>query len=119
MITWPSWLPAPQINFGNEVSGGFVRTRMESGRTRQRPRFTRQLREMKMTFEMSDEQRATFTAIWIHSLNNGIDWFYMNLPIEDGISQRTIRFQPESYKENAVPPDRWEISVSAEMEDQT
>jgi hypothetical protein len=119
MITWPAWLPAPRIDFSNEVNAGAMRTKMESGRVRQRPRFTRQLRTAKATFEMDDEQRAAFTSLWKYSLNNGTYWFKMNVPIEDGMIERVVRFIPKSYTEGYEPVNYWIISVSLEMDNQT
>jgi len=119
MITWPAWLPAPRIDFNNEVNAGALRVKMESGRYRQRPRFTRQLRTMKATFELDDEQRAAFTSIWKYSLNNGTYWFEMNVPIEDGMSERVVRFIASTYSEAYQPVMYWVVSVTMEMENQT
>lgn len=118
MITWPAWLPAPRVDFNNEVSQASVRTRMESGRFRQRTRFTRQNRTMKATWEMDDEQRAAFTSLFKFSLNGGNDWFTMTLPLEEGMTAVTVRFIASSYSEKYESVLHWTISASIEMQDQ-
>jgi hypothetical protein len=118
MITWPAWLPAPNIDFSDDVSQASVRTQMESGRFRQRTRFQRQNRTMSVTWTLDDDQRAGFTSLFKYSLNGGNDWFYMTLPLVEGMTVCTVRFIASSYSEKHEAILHWKISAKMEMQDQ-
>ncbi len=118
MISWPAWLPAPQDDLNIEVDQSSRRTRMESGRFRQRRTFMRQYRMVKVSWEFNDLQRTAFTAIFKHALNNGADWFYMALPVGPGVTTKTVRFVNKSYNEKYQDVMHWQVSATLEIQEE-
>lgn len=119
MITWPaaSSFPAPKVDFGVTVSTQTIRTKMDSGRTRQRSRFTRNMRQMSASWKLSDFERSVFQSIYASLLTNGADWFYMDLPLGDGFKQFRVRFVADSYAEKHDSVMYWNVSARMETED--
>lgn len=120
MITWPdtnSILPKPEIAFGVGVSANAIRTKMDSGRVRQRKRFTKNMRSISVKWNLTDEQRGVFQGIFSGLLNNGADWFEMSLPLNGGFRDFTVRFVADSYSEKYDAVLYWDITAKLETED--
>lgn len=119
MFTWPeNILPLPSQNFDVDVEVSNIRSKMDSGRVRQRPRFTRELELSNVTFELNRIQFAAFKGVWIRQLNLGNDWFTMRLPIADGeeLTLSEIRFVSD-YTATHRPVGNWDISAAIEYRD--
>ena len=116
MNAWPDTLPRPTMAFSNEVEGSAIRTKTEFGRYRSRARFMRQNRMMKVTFEMTDEQRTIFADFWKDDISNGADWFEMELPLTEGVTTHKVRFSAVSYAESHKAILNWNISATLETD---
>ena len=121
MITWPESLPKPVIGFGVTNDAAVARTKMDSGRYRQRRRFTRAFRRMSATWKFSDMQYGYFQSIYHYLVDDGADWFQAYLPMGDGLARLyTVRFVADTYQ---VKQDEatlyWSVSVNLETEDET
>ena len=93
-----------------------VRSRMESGRVRQRPRFTQDVSLANIRFEYDKLQYETFRAFWAHRLNNGNDWFEMRLPVkgDESLTLVEVRFVSD-YKADHRTHENWDISATIEF----
>lgn len=119
MFEWPeNILPLPSFSFGVDAEFANIRSRMDSGRIRQRPRFTQEVEIATVRFELTRNEYAAFKAIWVNSINQGNDWFNMRLPIADGqhLTPSEVRFISD-YKANYRPGGNWDISAMIEFKD--
>lgn len=118
MIAWPAnILPLPSDSFSVDAEFANIRSKMDSGRVRQRPRFTKELELAKVEIQMNKRQYAWFKAFWVHKINNGNDWFTMTLPLPNGetLTDATIRFASD-YRANHKTFENWDISATVEFE---
>ena len=118
MITFPPSL-VPSVDYGIDVSTAVARTKMDSGRIRQRQRFTRDFRKMSVAWKPSDVEFGYFQSIYRHLLNSGADWFSISLPMGDGMVEYTARFVADSYQAKYDNVMYWNITAQLETEDET
>jgi hypothetical protein len=120
MITWPEALPKPSLGFAVTVDTAVARTKMDSGRVRQRQRFTRDFRRMSASWRLSDLQYGYFQSIYHHMLGSGADWFTMSLPMGDTFKEYTVRFVADTYQAKQDEATLyWAVSAQLETEDET
>lgn len=120
MITWPSnILPNPSNDFGADANPGTIRTQMDSGRFRQRPRFTGEHETMNVTWLLTDYEFGVFKSIHKHLLYNGSDWFTCPLPMGDALKPFKVRFLEGKYAAKHVPVLNWRVTATFETEDDT
>lgn len=120
MITWPEALPKPVLGFGVTTDTAVARTKMDSGRVRQRQRFTRDFRKMTATWKLSDANYGYFQSIYKWATNSGSDWLLMTLPMGNGMKQYTVRFVADTYQAKQDEATLyWSVSVQLETEDET
>jgi len=120
MITWPpeTLIPAPKVDFAGEVDAPTIRTKMDSGRVRQRKRFTREFRPLRVSWKLKDEEFGLFQSVHKHALNSGADWFKITLPLGDGMKEYTVRFSSGGYSFKYDDVMYWDVSAKMETEDQ-
>ncbi len=119
MEDFPSqYLPAPTVSFNGNTAGSTIRTQMESGRVRQRSRFTRETRLYSVNWEMSDFQYGLFQSFVLYQINRGADWFNIDLPV-GGEGMRTVsaRIVDGKYSGAHVPVMNWNVSAQLEVDD--
>lgn len=95
MFIWPSTIvPLPSFSFTIDSDYANIRSKMASGRTRQRKVNDDAEHLIQAQFSLNRTEWATFVGIWRQHLNNGVDWFLMDIPQPDNTSltQRTVRF---------------------------
>lgn len=120
MITWPATLPKPNRDFSTKVGTSAIRTQMDSGRFRQRPRFTRALRTIPVVWTLTDDDYYFFQGIYQHTLNQGCDWFTISLPLGDGFKDYTARFLAGSgYEAQHDQVMYWKVRATLETEDES
>lgn len=118
MFDWDTTgLPLPTANFANKVTSSVIRTKMDSGRTRQRRRFTSGVRAVDVTFRFTDAEYALFQGVYKYKLSSGADWFTISLPLGDDFKDYTARFTGDTYQTNYVPVMNWDVKASMEVED--
>ena len=118
MITWPTWFPAPDSSLAGTVQAPVARTKMDSGRTRQRPLVTGVNTLVDVRWELSDDEFGVFLSVFQNALSNGADWFLMPLTLGDATQTYTVRFVGGTLKHTFVPHLHWAVTASLETENQ-
>jgi len=86
-------LPDPRIEpYALQTEGSVIATQMETGRRRQRLRFTQERNVVQAIFFMSDFQFTYFKGFWTNRLNQGADSFIMNLKIDSDFCDYEVKF---------------------------
>jgi len=119
MPTWPqNVFPNPDGSFAAQSATTTIRTKMEGGRSRQRSRFSQEVRAYNAVWTFTDVQYLMFQTYLANTLNNGTVWFEILLPNGDnGLQSYTARFKDGIFKSNYVPVLHWRVSATLEVED--
>lgn len=118
MEYWPSWFPNPSQQYSVQLESNLLRTPQASGRFVQRNRFTRNLQTYQVVWQLTDNRYEAFESWRFIKLNNGVDWFYINLVQGGGFKQVKARIVKGSYSANYIDGNsEWEISCILEVED--
>lgn len=119
MFTWPeNIVPLPAADFAAENESSVIRSKMETGRFRQRRRFTAEHETARLTFDLTDNEYSMFKAIWKYKLLNGSNWFTIRLPVGDGntLTLVEVRFIA-NYRANHAPFANWSVSAPIEFKE--
>ena len=117
MFDWSTTdLPNPTLSLSSKVTSAIARTQMETGRTRQRMRFTSQFRVVSASWELNDDEYALFQGVIRWKLSNGADWFTMSLPFGDGFKTYTVRFTDSGQQGDYKPNMNWMVKANLEIE---
>jgi len=114
-INYPDGLPHPlrEGHTTNHVQP-FLRTSMESGRARQRRRFTSVPSIGNYNFLFNDAQAASFEVWFKVTLKDGAEWFNIPRRTPLGQSMLVCRFTRMYTGPNLAGRDRWMISAELE-----
>lgn len=116
MESWPSSFPLPNTNLAGDVADSTIRTTMDSGRIRQRPRFTQEQRFVNVAWSLTDIQFAVFDGFHKERLNKGADWFNINLPLGNGVQAQKARFVGGKFKHSYDAHEHWIVTAQLEIE---
>ena len=119
MFNWPeNILPLPSYNFNVTHDASTLRTKLETGRTLQRKRYSGENETANVKFDLTQQEYALFKGVWVSMLNQGADWFTMRLPIADGadLTETDVRFITD-YKATHMPVGNWDITASIEFKE--
>lgn len=110
-------LPNPSIDYNGRIESSVIRTKMDSGRIRQRRRFTSGLRTLDVVWLFTDEQFALFQGVWHHKLFSGADFIdNFTLAIGESLAQYDeVRFVGDGYTHNYVPHMQWRVRAKIEI----
>lgn len=118
MFDWSTTnLPNPSTDLASNGVSSVIRTQMDSGRARQRRRFTSQLRSITASWELDDDQYALFQGVVKYKLSAGADWFTISLPFGDGFKTYTARFVGDTVNGAYQINMHWVVKVPMEIED--
>lgn len=94
---------------------GTVRKKMENGRTFQRSRYEKGYETGKVNFRFLGANFQIFKGVWKHYLDNGTQWFYMDLPVGGStlMTNCKVRFISD-YSYRPISP--YNVNVSANIE---
>jgi hypothetical protein len=109
-------LPAPSIDYSTKLANTLARSKMESGRVRQRPRFTTSWRTVSVKWELTDAEWKLFQGVVFHKLSQGADFFDILLPLGNGMQTYTARFVADSIQESHRPVLHWVVSAQLELQ---
>jgi len=116
MISLPDSLPLPTQDYSLTVNNSAIRTQMESGRFRQRRRFTSSQNEISVKWEFTDEEYQLFESFVFYALNGGTSWFETKLVSGGGIVTHTARIQDGSIKASYREHFGWAVSATLDIE---
>lgn len=116
MFDWSTAnLPNPSIDLRGQIEPSVIRTEMESGRQRQRQRFTSGLRTMNIQWLFTDPEFALFQGIIQHELSGGADWFdNLTIAIGEGLETITARIVGGAFSYSYVPVLQWRVTAAVE-----
>lgn len=90
---YPSGLPYPlREGYGLKHVSPLMRTEMQSGRARQRRRFTSVPTNVPVTWQCTNEQAQFFETWFQHTLLDGSEWFTCPLKTPMGLKHYEARF---------------------------
>jgi len=114
MSTWPD-VPGPLFGPNGIPTVPVIRTDMDSGRPRQRLRFTQTLWTYSVTMFHTDNEYSTFLSWWKNTIHLGADWFTITLMGPSGTFTTSARFVGGSFKYQQRDGG-WSISASIELD---
>lgn len=117
-IHYPVGLPLP-LREGYDIKhvSPLLRTDMQSGRARQRRRFTNVPSMVTLAWIfVNDSQAAAFEAWFRDQLNDGTEWFNMPLKTPVGLTNYVCRFTDDVYDgPTLVGVSAWRIRSRLEI----
>lgn len=115
-IDFPAGLPCALKNgYGLDHVSPLARTDMESGRARQRRRFTSVPSTASVSWYFNDPQAAAFEAWFRDSINDGADWFNCNLKSPVGEKPYACRFTDMYKGPEVIGARHWKITATLEI----
>jgi hypothetical protein len=116
---WPATLPAASANsYGITPGTPYVATDMDSGRTRQRRRFTRVPSTVDVVWAMTIVQYAVFEAFLEYEIGLGADWFQVELLNGLGVSTVIAQFHGDPPFKHTVlsgSPDFHQVTATLKV----
>ena len=117
MINWPNNLPRPTINYTLQAQPSVSRTRMDSGRCRQRRRFMGQQHQVEVQWSFTDAEFQLFKSVHWGLLAAGADWFELELLSGDGVKQHKARFIGGGFASTYQDNGGWLVSAALELKE--
>ncbi|WPX89176.1 transposase [Pseudomonas asiatica] len=115
-IDYPKKLPLPlQENYSLETFDPMIRTRMVTGRARQRVRHSFVPTVVTASFIFNEAQAAFFEAWYARTLGNGIEWFNCRLQTAEGLKPYECRFTQIYDGPSLVQISIWRYSAKIEL----
>ena len=115
IFEWPrNSLPDPKTAFRSDIAPGTLRVVMDSGKVRQRQRFTVESSFYVVQWDLTDAQRALFKGIIKHKLVAGEEFFTIVLPVNNGLESVNARIIDGSYSEAYSRVFGWQVNVNME-----
>lgn len=115
MPAYPA-IPLPNTSFRSRVTVPVERTNMEGGLPRQRAKFAAGATAFNVDWTLTEAELALFKTFFHTTLVNGTLFFDMEVPTEDGVETRSVRFVGGDYDEVYVPHGHWNVSAQLELE---
>ena len=116
MIIYPPQLPLPlRDSYSLKPVSPLMRTPLNSGRSRQRRKFTSVPTEPSVQWLFNDQQAAFFEAWFARTLEDGTRWFEMPLQTPEGFHNYQCRFTDIYSELELVGVDHWRTSAVLEM----
>lgn len=117
IIRFPESLPKPTRNYSVDIENSAVRSNMDSGRIRQRRRFTASQNSLSVKWELTDEEFQIFESFVFHALSGGTGWFEADLLTGNGIVPHKVRFQKGRYKAAYRGFMNWLVTATLDVDD--
>lgn len=115
-IAYPPQLPYPsREDYGLQHVDPMVRTQMQSGRARQRRRFTSVPTMARVSWTLTTGQAQLFEGWYKHIINDGASWFECPLQTPMGIKHYEARFTGIYDGPDLVGVDHWRVSAQVEI----
>ena len=120
-IPYPEGLPcALRENYSLQTVSPLMRTQLESGRARQRRRFTNVPTMAQVSWNMSPGQGQIFEGWFRWLLKDGAEWATIPLKTPSGLADYECRFTDIYQGPTPIGADKWRYTAELEiMERQT
>ncbi|MEE4464966.1 hypothetical protein V2S84_23080 [Azotobacter chroococcum] len=117
MIQYPDYLPVPlRDSYGFEAVSPMVRSDLQSGRARQRRRYTSVPTMASVSWLMTDLQARMFEAWFEEVLISGSEWFEMPLKTPlGGLQNFACRFTDIYRGPTLVGVSLWRFTAELEL----
>lgn len=113
MPAWPASLPqAPLIGLEEEPPDTTLRTKMDAGPDKTRPRFTAGVRNFSWPIRLTDTQKTTFDDFFINDLARGALAFTHINPTTKAVVSFRLTARPK-YK--LIGPTKWVVTLALEI----
>lgn len=117
---YPNALPTPlREGYGLRHVSPLMRTQMDSGRARQRRRFTSVPSEVPVSWICNAKQAQFFEAWFRYGITDGADWFLCPLktPLDEGaaVKEYEARFTDIYRGPELVGIDHWRFTAELEI----
>lgn len=115
LVEYPTQLPMPDLS-GYELNpvSPFIRTNMESGRARQRRRFTSVPVMVPFTITLKNVHLQIFEGWFRWLINDGVDWFMGPAKTALGVRNYEMRFT-QMYRLTPISPTEWLVTTEIEL----
>lgn len=115
-IDYPAGLPVPlRSGYGLDHVSPLMRTELESGRARQRRRYTSVPSIAAVSWLMNQAQAQAFEAWFRWILQDGAEWFNARLRTPLGLQAYECRFVEMYSGPELVGVDRWRFAAELEI----
>lgn len=114
MSSWPD-VPGPLFGPTGVPTVPVLRTDMDSGKPRQRLRFTQTIWTYSVSMFHTDSEFSTFLTWWRTTIHQGADWFSITLMGPSGVYTATARFVDGTFKYQQRDGG-WALSASLELD---
>lgn len=114
MSTWPD-IPGPLFGPSVTPTVPVIRTEMDSGRPRQRMRYTQTIWTYTTKWFLTDPDLTTFLTWWRDTIHMGADWFSITLVGPSGEFTANARFVGGVYSINQANGG-WSMSANIELD---
>ena len=116
MIAYPEFLPEPQRDgYGFQPVSPMARSELQSGRARQRRRFTSVPTVASVTWLMDDGEAQLFEGWFEHILLSGSLWFQCPLKTPMGMDEHRARFVDIYEGPILVGESFWRFTAKLEL----
>lgn len=118
MIQYPAYLPLPlQEGYGLSTVDPMRATPMVTGRTRYRIRHSYVPTEVRVSFNFSEGEAGLFEAWYVRSINNGLEWFEIQLQTPAGFRAYQAHFKGIYQGPDLTQITRWRYSAVLELKE--
>lgn len=116
MASFPSSLPCALHNdYGLNTVSPLMRVDLQSGRARQRRRFTNVPTMVAVSWVMNNAQAALFEAWFRWTINDGASWFDMPLKTPMGYQDYDCRFTGMYDGPRLIGAGKWTFTATLEI----
>lgn len=116
LAEYPATLPLPlQEGYGFKHTSPLMRTDMDSGRARQRQRFTSTPSMVTVSWLMTEPEAALFEGWYRYGLTDGADWGLLPIRTPQGIRQYRARFTDIYDGPSLTGGKYWRYSAELEV----
>lgn len=108
LVRWPDNLPLPLLNgYGYTPGNNLEESKMEGGYSRLRKTSKSVPSTMQVKFLFTAGEAALFEGWYYHEINDGQDWFLMDVKVAAGLIEHEVRFKPPPKKITALSANLW------------
>jgi hypothetical protein len=114
-VQFPANLPRASNKLSLGVKDATIRSVFDTGRSRQRSRFESKNTFYSVKWVLNDDEYSTFDAFHRLAIDNGNDFFDVELPTGSGVEVVTARIVGGDYKIASKGVFNWVITAQLEV----